>query len=264
MIRVIWVCSVHRLEYMSLHGPVRWSSTGWLCAGSSWLLTAPLIAPVTDIIYLTFSDEHLTQKTKLCIMPPSTCHEDDRKLTIMLLLSVCLTVWRCGSVSLSTVFPLHHQLLSRGGNEQLRCFILPVLLCLIFCCLVFVWFVWAHTCSCLFSSCEASWPWCWPLGIELSAGFSFGFMCVYKREYCDVCAFTTSVHIWMGRNLSHASSSSLSSMLSLCNDVSNKGKRKPMCVRLINTSTVGYFSVDVWISFGAFSQPKASKMIFLL
>lgn len=123
-----------------------------------------------------------------CISQPVS--HGGRKWTIML--SVCLTVW---SVSLSGLFPLHHQLLSKGGNEQLRLNPSP------------------SPPACLCGCCDITF-----------------FMCIYEQLCCDECPTSTSV------NISHlfflfSLPCSPSLMMSL---ISNQGKRKQMCVRLIN------------------------------
>lgn len=161
IIKVIWVCCVHGLEYMLLQSVLR-SSPGLWCTGCSWLLTALLMAVIIEMFYLTFSDyyEHLTYKMNLCTAGSLTLSRQWEEINNYAS-CLCLTVWACVTVS-SISSP--SSALGQRRKLSIKLLVSSVLFCWILFCLGLAW---AHTCGCMFLSMEeCRRPWRWPLGMR--------------------------------------------------------------------------------------------------
>lgn len=155
-------------------------------------MTVLLMAPVIDIIYLTFSDEHerLTQKINSCIAASLTLSgrwEDINNYASCL----CLTARVCISVySISSPSSALEQRRKLTIVDSVSSVMSNSLLCGV--CVVGVS---THLQLHVFVNGRGQSALALTFGNELSAGFSFVFMCIYKREYHDVCACTASVHV---------------------------------------------------------------------
>lgn len=165
-------------------------------------------------------------------MPLSPCHNDGKKLTIILLISVC--------VGLCLQYFLF--IISSWAEEEINNYAVDSIGSALSNSLVFVWLVWTHTCSCMFlSTGVGSRPWSWHLRMSCHLILVwFFYVCLWKwKTWCvSIHHFCSYLNV-KNKNLSQlflfCLPCSPSAMMSL---ISNKGKRKQMCVRLINTTTV--------------------------